>query len=156
MNLTDARKTALMAYCRIDELDAGEAVLLESLYAAAVAYMEQAGVSEPKEGTPRRAQYDLAVNYLVLDSYDQRETVFAGTIVADNPAFRRIMNQLKLTEPEVSDSDTFTPLLHPSVSFNVPSIPIPSLQYDRSVTGWDALYSHSLQRTIFRNLHIIL
>ena len=31
MNLTDARKTALMAYCRIDELDAGEAVLLESL-----------------------------------------------------------------------------------------------------------------------------
>ena len=71
MNLTDARKTALMAYCRIDELDAGEAVLLESLYAAAVAYMEQAGVSEPKEGTSRRAQYDLAVNYLVLDAYDQ-------------------------------------------------------------------------------------
>lgn len=106
MNLTDARKTALMAYCRIDELDAGEAVLLESLYAAAVAYMEQAGVSEPKEGTPRRAQYDLAVNYLVLDSYDQRETVFAGTIVADNPAFRRIMNQLKLSEPVVSESDT--------------------------------------------------
>ena len=103
MVLTDARKTALLAYCRIDELDAGEAVLL---YAAAVAYMEQAGVSEPKEGTPRRAQYDLAVNYLVLDAYDQRETVFAGTIVADNPAFRRIMNQLKLTEPVVSDSDT--------------------------------------------------
>ena len=47
MVLTDARKTALLAYCRIDELDAGEAVLLESLYAAAVAYMEQAGVSEP-------------------------------------------------------------------------------------------------------------
>ncbi len=106
MALTDARKTALLAYCRIDELDAGEAVLLESLYAAAVAYMEQAGVSEPKDGTPRRAQYDLAVNYLVLDAYDQRETVFAGTIVADNPAFRRIMNQLKLTEPVVSESDT--------------------------------------------------
>ena len=106
MNLTDARKTALMAYCRIDELDAGEAVLLESLYAAAVAYMEQAGVSEPKEGTSRRAQYYLAVNYLVLDAYDQRETVFAGTIVADNPAFRRIMNQLKLSEPVVSESDT--------------------------------------------------
>ena len=106
MVLTYARKSALLAYCRIDELDVGEAALLESLYAAAVAYMEQAGVSEPKEGTPRRAQYDLAVNYLVLDAYDQRETVFAGTIVADNPAFRRIMNQLKLTEPVVSESDT--------------------------------------------------
>lgn len=106
MELTDARKKTLLAYCRIDELDAGEAALLESLYVAAVTYMEQAGVSEPKEGTPRRAQYDLAVNYLVLNSYDQRETAVSGTIVSENPAFRRHLNQLKLTEPVVSDSDT--------------------------------------------------
>ena len=106
MELTAKRKAALLAYCRIDELDAGEDALLESLYGAAVSYMEQAGVSEPKDGTPRRAQYDLAVNYLVLNAYDQRDTVITGTIVADNPAFRRILNQLKLTEPVVSDSDT--------------------------------------------------
>lgn len=106
MDLTDERRAALLAYCRIDELDAGEAALLESLYGAAVAYMEQAGVSEPAEGTPRRAQYDLAVNYLVLNSYDQRDPIVTGTIVADNPAFRRVLNQLKLTEPVVSDSDT--------------------------------------------------
>nr|DAP58300.1 MAG TPA: head tail connector [Caudoviricetes sp.] len=106
MYLTDVRKMTLMAYCRIDDRDAEEAFLLESLYAAAVAYMEQAGVSEPTEGSLRRAQYDLAINYLVLDAYDQRETTFSGTVVADNPAFRRILNQLKLTEPVVSDSDT--------------------------------------------------
>ena len=106
MDLTDERRAALLAYCRIDELDAGEAALLESLYGAAVAYMEQAGVSEPAEGTPRRAQYDLAVNYLVLNSYDQRDPIVTGTIVEENPAFRRIMNQLKLTEPVVSESDT--------------------------------------------------
>ena len=106
MDLTDERRAALLAYCRIDELDAGEAALLESLYGAAVAYMEQAGVSEPAEGTPRRDQYDLAVNYLVLNSYDQRETAVSGTIVSENPAFRRIMNQLKLTEPVVSESGT--------------------------------------------------
>ena len=106
MELTAKRKAALLAYCRIDELDAGEAALLESLYGAAVAYMEQAGVSEPAEGTPRRAQYDLAVNYLVLNSYDQRDPIVTGTIVEENPAFRRIMNQLKLTEPVVSESDT--------------------------------------------------
>ena len=106
MNLTDMRKMTLMAYCRIDDRDAEESVLLESLYVAAVAYMEQAGVSEPTEGTLRRAQYDLAINYLVLDAYDQRETAFAGSVVSDNPAFRRILNQLKLTEPVVSDSDT--------------------------------------------------
>ena len=106
MELTDARKATLMAYCRIDALEPGEETLLETLCNAAVAYMDQAGVSEPKEGTPRRAQYDLAVNYLVLNSYDQRETAVSGTIVSENPAFRRIMNQLKLTEPVVSDSDT--------------------------------------------------
>ena len=105
MELTPERKAALLAYCRIDALEPGEETLLETLYAAAVAYMDQAGVSEPKEGTPRRSQYDLAVNYLVLDTYDQRDTVITGTIV-DNPAFRRIMNQLKLTEPVVSESDT--------------------------------------------------
>ena len=107
MELAEARKAELMAYCRIDALEPGEeSLLLETLYAAAVAYMEQAGVSEPKDGTPRRAQYDLAVNYLVLNAYDQRDTVITGTIVADNPAFRRHLNQLKLTEPVVSDSDT--------------------------------------------------
>lgn len=106
MKLAEARKAALLAYCRIDALEPGEETLLETLYAAAVAYMEQAGVSEPKDGTSRRAQYDLAVNYLVLNSYDQRETAVSGTIVSENPAFRRIMNQLKLTEPVVSESDT--------------------------------------------------
>ena len=106
MELTPERKAALLAYCRIDALEPGEETLLETLYAAAVAYMNQAGVSEPKDGTPRRSQYDLAVNYLVLCSYDQRDMVITGTIVADNPAFRRILNQLKLTEPVVSESDT--------------------------------------------------
>ena len=106
MELTPERKAALLAYCRIDALEPGEDTLMETLYSAAVAYMDQAGVSEPKEGTPRRAQYDLAVNYLVLNAYDQRDTVITGTIVADNPAFRRLLNQLKLTEPVVSDSDT--------------------------------------------------
>ena len=106
MELTPERKAVLLAYCRIDALEPGEDTLMETLYSAAVAYMDQAGVSEPKEGTPRRAQYDLAVNYLVLNAYDQRDTVITGTIVADNPAFRRLLNQLKLTEPVVSESDT--------------------------------------------------
>lgn len=105
MALTEARKAELMAYCRIDAMDAGDGSLLETLYTAAEAYMLQAGVHEPADGTVRRSQYDLCINYLVLDSYDQRDTVITGTIV-DNPAFRRIMNQLKLTEPVVSESDT--------------------------------------------------
>ena len=96
--LTGGRRETLMAYCRLSELDDGEAALLELLYGAAVGYLSQAGVSEPAEGTARRAQYDLAVNYLVLDGWDRRDVSFVGTIQTDNPAFRRLVNQLKLTQ----------------------------------------------------------
>lgn len=103
--MDEARKAALMAYCRIDALEEGEDALLQGLYEAAVSYMEQAGISEPEQGTARRAQYDLCVNYLVLDGYDRRDVTITGTIVSDNPAFRRMLTQLKLTE-HVSNLDT--------------------------------------------------
>jgi hypothetical protein len=104
--LTDERKKELLAYCRIDALD-DDAVLIPGFYSASVGYMTAAGVSIPQEGTDRRAQYDLCINYLVLDKYERRNPTITGTIVAENPEFVRIKNQLKLTEPEpVSDSDT--------------------------------------------------
>ena len=101
----DAAKSRLMAYCRIDALEDGEELLLQGLYEAAVSYMEQAGVSEPEAGTPRRAQYDLCINALVLDGYDRRGVQTEGS-VSDNPQLRRMIVQLKLTEPAVSESDT--------------------------------------------------
>ena len=97
--MTEERRAALLAYCRITEPDADELLMLEGLYDAAVGYMCDAGVAEPEEGTPRRAQYDLCVNYLVLDAYDRREVTITGTIMAQNPAFRQKLNQLKQTEP---------------------------------------------------------
>jgi len=96
--LTEERRKTLLAYCRIDTLDQSEEVLLSSMYDAAVAYMTQAGVSEPPEGTPRRGQYELLVNALVLDTWDRRDLTITGTIVADNPMFRRMLTQMKLTE----------------------------------------------------------
>ncbi len=99
MALTEERRRTLMAYCRLDSLEEGEAALLESMYGAAVAYMTQAGVSEPPEGTPRRGQYDLLVNALVLDAWDRRDLTVPGTGGADNPMFRRMLTQMKLTEP---------------------------------------------------------
>ena len=103
MALTDERRAALAAYCHVDEDDA----LLEPLYDAAAGYLDTAGVRAPEEGTPRAAQYALCLNYLVLDMYDRRDVSVVGTVVTDNPAFRRLLNQLKLSEP-VSDSDTGT------------------------------------------------
>ena len=105
MALTEERRAALLAYCRIEEPTAEELLTLGTLYDAAVGYLEGAGVSQPPEGTARRAQYDLAVNFMVLRDFDQRDAVITSTVAADNPAFRRLVTQLKLTEP-VSNLDT--------------------------------------------------
>lgn len=93
------RRDALMSYCRIDELAPGEEAVLEGMYWDAVAYMEQAGVSQPPEGTPRAAQYHQLVSAMVLDAWDNRGSQTAGAALAENPAFRRRLIQIKLTEP---------------------------------------------------------
>ena len=104
MALTEERRASLLAYCKLTELadDPEVEALLPALYEAAVGYLAGAGVAPPPPDTPRAAQYDLAVNYLVLDGWERREASPAGTAVADNPAFRRLINQLKLTEPGVA------------------------------------------------------
>lgn len=96
----DQRKPLLLAYCRLAELedDPEVAALLPVLHDSAVAYLENAGVREPEYGTPRASQYDLVVCRMVLDAWERRETSIVAAVVADNPAFRRMINQLKLTE----------------------------------------------------------
>ena len=98
MALTDDRRDGLLAYCRIEEPTPEELLTLETLYDAAVGYMEGAGITQPPEGTTRRAQYDLCVNFMVLRDFDLRDAEVTGAI-QDNPAFRRLITQLKLTEP---------------------------------------------------------
>ena len=105
MALSPERLASLLAYCRIEEPTDEEQATLETLYDAAVSYMDQAGIAQPPEGTPRRAQYDLCVNFMVLRDFDMRDATVTGT-VSDNPSFRRLINQLKLSEPDVSDLDT--------------------------------------------------
>lgn len=98
MEIGEKRRQELYAYCHIDIPTPEDAALIGVLYAGAVGYLSGAGVREPAEGTPRRAQYDLCVNYMVLDGYDHREMAAAASTM-DNRAFRRTLNQLKLTEP---------------------------------------------------------
>lgn len=107
--LSDERRASLLAYCKLTEFGDDQEVLalLETFHGAAEGYLAQAGVSLPPEGTPRRAQYDLCVNYLVLDFWDRRDVSITGTAVSDNPVFRRMITQLKLTETgNVSKLDT--------------------------------------------------
>ena len=102
MALSEARLAGLLAYCRIEEADGWEREVLELLFDSAAGYLSAAGVAEPPEGSPRRARYELCVNYLVLDAYDRREALLNTGQAAENPVFRRMLNQLKLTRNEVT------------------------------------------------------
>ena len=98
--MTDEREAALLAYCRLDEPDENELVLLEALVAAGEGYLASAGVAKPGGDDPARlALYDLLVNAFVLDAYDNRGTQSAGYVLQENPTLRRVLNQLKLTVP---------------------------------------------------------
>lgn len=97
-----------MAYCRIDELGPGDEDDLADMYNAAVNYMANAGVSEPADGTKRRAQYVLCIKAMVLSDWDSRGAALAGKRY-ENPVFRRRLKQLQHTEPvadDVSELDT--------------------------------------------------
>lgn len=94
------RLSEIAAYCRVEADDAE----LPGFVDAAAAYLAGAGVSEPEDGTARFAQYLQCVKYLALDLYDRRDAAVEGAL-GDNPAFRRMLNQLKLTEP-VPESGT--------------------------------------------------
>ncbi len=99
MALTEARRAALLAYCKLTELadDPEVEALIPALYEAAAGYLEGAGVAVPELGTARAAQYDLCVNALVLEGWERREVSITGVSAVENPAFRRLLNQLKLT-----------------------------------------------------------
>ncbi len=99
--MLDGYLADIALYCKVEEDDAA----LPGFVDAAAAYLADAGVSVPETGTGRFALYLQCVKYLTLDLYDKRETTVTGTLVTDNPAYRRIINQLKLTGP-VPGSDT--------------------------------------------------
>ena len=100
------RQAEILGYCRIDDPTPEDLSLLEALYMDAVSQMSHAGVTEPVPGSARLAQYNVCVSALVLDAWDNRGIQTGDKALTDNPAFRRRINQLKLTEPVRSDSDT--------------------------------------------------
>lgn len=96
------RNGQLLAYCKLDEADLtpDEVRLLETMFASAECYMTSAGVAKPAaEDTGRLASYDLCVNAIVLDSWDRRDTSVSEELV-ESISFRRLLNQLKFSEPE--------------------------------------------------------
>lgn len=93
---------AAKAYMRIegdqDDLTVTSCVL------AARAYLDGAGVSLPSTDNGRRWAYDLVCHGLALSYYENRGET--GQPLSDNPGLRRVLNQLKYTEPSVSTLNT--------------------------------------------------
>lgn len=94
---------AAKRYMRVDD-DTDDLVIWACLQAAR-GYMAEAGVAMPKDDTPRRTCYDLVCHAMALSLYDRRELTAQGA-VNESPVLRGMLNQLKLTEPDVSNLDT--------------------------------------------------
>ena len=101
-----ARLMLLAAYCKIDLSVPEDKLLAERMYWSAVGYMNGAGVALPPAGTPRRAQYDQVVDAMVLDAWDNRGNQALVNPPSENPAFRKLINQLKQVKPVVPNSGT--------------------------------------------------
>lgn len=99
MELTEEIKRSVMAYAKIDELAPDEEGEFEDCFWGAVSELEDAGVSCPEEGSKRWHKYMRCLKAIFLDDWDHRGSQTAGQALVENPAFRRRLNQLKLTEP---------------------------------------------------------
>lgn len=102
MALTREELEAAKTYMRVEGHEGDLAVT--ACVEAARTYLSQAGVSLPGGDDLRRNLYDLVCHAMALDAYDHRGTELETT-VTENPAIRRMLNQLKLTEPPASSSD---------------------------------------------------
>lgn len=103
MDVTREDLAAAKLYMRVDGDE--DDLVVSMCLTAARAYMTDAGVSLPEAGTTRRALYDIVCHAQALSLYDRRDPTIVGGSVNDNPVLRRLLTQLKQTEP-VSKSDT--------------------------------------------------
>lgn len=99
MESSNGRWESLLAYCKLTELagDPEVQALLPMMHSAAVWYLAAAGVVEPEEETEQEL-YHLLVNRLTLDAWDRRDITVTGTVLNENPVFRAMLNQLKVSQ----------------------------------------------------------
>ena len=87
------RLESLKAYMIVEGDDDNK--LIEGFYSAAIIYLQNAGVEADLLGDIQQPLYDLVVNGLVLNDYDNREPEASGAISAIDFGLRRKINQLK-------------------------------------------------------------
>lgn len=93
MVVSEERLKAAIKYGKLEDVvesDQEEKLLAECIYAAAVTYFSNTGISEPEKDAEL---YFLAVNMLFLYWYDHRDLI--GNEAALPVGLRPIINQLK-------------------------------------------------------------
>ena len=95
----------LYAYCKLEHDEMDQEEMFEYMFQA-VAYLQTAGIHNPSKYLEssghtyrRRVQYRSLVRALVLDAIDHPGAQI-GANLQENRAFRRTLNQMKLSEPE--------------------------------------------------------
>lgn len=96
MAIPEELKPAAFAYCREVE-DTETLVAMTVAWDSAEGYLRGAGITRPAPDTPRHGLWLDIILSLTLDAYDQREAQVESGKLAENPAFRRKLNQLKWT-----------------------------------------------------------
>lgn len=101
MPIPEEYRAQVLAYCREPEPDEADLLALDQAWDSGAAYLEGAGAARPPaEDAARTALWLSVMCALTLDEYDQRGAQFEQGKLQDNPAFRRKLVQLKLSEPE--------------------------------------------------------
>lgn len=89
-----------LLYCKLDEdLEmSNDSRTFDTCFQSAINYLDGAGIPfpAPETSSDRVAQYQMCLNVLTLDAWDRRAATISGS-VSENPSFRRMLNQLKLT-----------------------------------------------------------
>lgn len=107
MAIPEEYKPLVLAYCQEPEPDEADLLALNQAWDSAEAYLEGAGVTRPAPENAKRLSLWLGVMLpMALDEYDQRGAQFDAGKLQDNAVFRRKLNQLKQTEPPLSEEET--------------------------------------------------
>ena len=107
MGVPGALLVSLMVYRVGQDGDEDDLRTITEAWDGAAAYLKGAGVAAPQETDELWPLWFEVMKGLTLDGFDQRGAQFEQGKLADNPSFRRKLNQLKFASlPDVSDSDT--------------------------------------------------
>ncbi len=104
MGIPEDLLSQVKAYCAAQNADDADMLNLNDAWDSAQSYLAGAGVTEPERSSGTWPLWFQVMKALTLDGFDQRGAQFDQGKLQDNSAFRRQLNQLKLSAlPEAEE-----------------------------------------------------